>query len=435
SIELTEPFADTVQRSRKVDLKLDDAARDQLLPALSMLLSGSANVGIDLSNTERQAVTADLSSSVLSLPWIGWSKGAGIAATTAFQMERSGDQTFLHGFGIQGESFAVGGEVSLDEAGLTKASFPRVRLNRGDDFSVDIQRRGRGYAIAVKGQALDARSLIKALRATSEAAGGTVANPVPIQLDLNVATITGFGNETLRDVVIDYSGTGSTIENLTVSAVTGSGARLEVSHGIGQAGRFLRADTGDAGAVLRFLDLYSRMEGGSMRVDLRGAEGGALVGRVAAREFWLVDEPRLASLVSTPSDDRGRSLNDVVRGQLNVQRVFFDRALSGIKQGKGYLSLENGVIRGPNIGSTFQGTVYDEAGNMSMTGTFMPAYGINSLFAEIPLIGQILGNGRDRGLIGITFKLAGSTEAPQLQINPLSAIAPGIFRSVFEFAE
>jgi hypothetical protein len=435
NIEMTEPFGEAVDRSRKVNLKLDDAARDELLPALSMLLSGNANVGIDLSDGERQAVTADLSGSVLSLPWIGWSKGAGIAATTAFQMERNGGQTFLHGFGIQGESFAVGGEVSLDDAGLTKASFPRVRLNRGDDFSVDITRNGRGYAIVVKGQALDARSLIRALRAASEAGGGGGSAPVPIVLDLEVASVTGFGNEVLRDVNMDYSGAGSTIENLTVSATTASGARLDVSHGIGQAGRFLRADTGDAGAVLRFLDLYSRMEGGSLRVNLRGAEGGALVGRVAARDFWLVDEPRLASLVLSPSDARGRSLNDVVRGQLDVQRVFFDRAVSGIKQGQGYLMLENGVIRGPDIGSTFQGTVYDEAGNMSMTGTFMPAYGINRLFAEIPLIGQILGNGRDRGLIGITFRLTGNTQAPQLQINPLSAIAPGIFRSVFEFAE
>lgn len=435
TIAMTEPFNETVERSRKVDLKLDDAARDQLLPALSMLLSGNADVGIDLSSAEHQSVTADLSGSVLSLPWIGWSKGAGIAATTAFQMERNGGQTFLHGFGIKGESFAVGGEVSLDEAGLTKASFPQVRLNRGDDFGVDIARRGRGYVVTVKGETLDARSLIKALRATSEAASGGGGEPVPITLDLDVDAVTGFGNETLRDVVIDYTGTGATIENLSATATTGSGAKLQVSHGIGQGGRYLRAETGDAGAVLRFLDLYGRMEGGRLNVELRGAEGGSLVGRVAARDFWLVDEPRLASLVSTPSDTRGRSLNDVVNGRLDVQRVFFDRAFSRISQGKGFLTLENGVIRGPDIGSTFQGTVYDGSGNMSLTGTFMPAYGINRLFAEIPLIGQILGNGRDRGLIGITFKLAGPTDAPQLQINPLSAIAPGIFRSVFEFSE
>ena len=33
---------------------------------------------------------------------------------------------------------------------------------------------------------------------------------------------------------------------------------------------------------------------------------------------------------------------------------------------------------------------------MEMTGTFMPAYGLNRLFGELPLIGLILGNGNDR---------------------------------------
>ena len=91
------------------------------------------------------------------------------------------------------------------------------------------------------------------------------------------------------------------------------------------------------------------------------------------------------------------------------------------------------MLRGPLIGSTFQGTLYDKNGNMDMTGTFMPAYGLNRIFGEIPLIGVLLGNGRDRGLIGVTFKLDGDADQPQLQINPLSVIAPGIFRSIFEF--
>ena len=46
------------------------------------------------------------------------------------------------------------------------------------------------------------------------------------------------------------------------------------------------------------------------------------------------------------------------------------------------LELKNGVLRGPLIGSTFQGTLYDKAGNMDMTGTFMPAYGLNRIFGE-----------------------------------------------------
>jgi hypothetical protein len=45
----------------------------------------------------------------------------------------------------------------------------------------------------------------------------------------------------------------------------------------------------------------------------------------------------------------------------------------------------------------------------------------------------MLGNGRDRGLIGLTYKLTGDPASPDVHVNPLSVIAPGIFRSIFEF--
>jgi hypothetical protein len=63
----------------------------------------------------------------------------------------------------------------------------------------------------------------------------------------------------------------------------------------------------------------------------------------------------------------------------------------------------------------------------------MPAYGLNRLFAEVPIVGFILGNGSDRGLIGITFRVTGTIEKSSMQINPLSIIAPGVFRQIFEF--
>jgi hypothetical protein len=135
---------------------------------------------------------------------------------------------------------------------------------------------------------------------------------------------------------------------------------------------------------------------------------------------------------STPSGS-DRSLNEAVKRDIDTSRVSFERAYAWIAKGKGGLKIDNGVLRGPVIGSTFQGTLYDRSGNMDMTGTFMPAYGLNRIFGELPLIGAILGNGRDRGLIGVTFRLSGDADHPNLTINPLSVIAPGIFRSIFEF--
>ena len=66
-----------------------------------------------------------------------------------------------------------------------------------------------------------------------------------------------------------------------------------------------------------------------------------------------------------------------------------------------------------------------------MTGTFMPAYGLNRVFGEIPLVGIMLGNGRDRGLIGVTFKLDGEAKrhaAGQPAVGHRAGHIPANFR-------
>ncbi|MFX4846472.1 AsmA-like C-terminal domain-containing protein, partial [Acinetobacter baumannii] len=70
---------------------------------------------------------------------------------------------------------------------------------------------------------------------------------------------------------------------------------------------------------------------------------------------------------------------------------------------------------------------------IQITGTFIPLYGLNNLVSRIPLLGEIAGAGRNEGLVGVTFKVVGSVDDPVLQVNPISAIAPGIFRRIFEY--
>lgn len=44
-----------------------------------------------------------------------------------------------------------------------------------------------------------------------------------------------------------------------------------------------------------------------------------------------------------------------------------------------------------------------------------------------------LGGGRDEGLAGIAYKLFGPLDGAKLNMNPISATAPGIFRRIFEY--
>ncbi len=439
TLKLTEPLGQsTERRQRQIAIDMDDKARAALAPGLDALLSGIVKVEVDDARSGAEAdaartIRADLQPATLSIPWVGWSKGAGVPAAVSFAMKAAGGRTELSDFSLRGESFAASGTVLLNDGGVERVRFPAMRLNRGDDFSLDVARSGAGYTVTVRGKSVDARSLVKLYARDVGAGGAAEVAATPVTLDLKVDAMAGFHGEVLRNVTLAYSGTGAQGGNTEFSATTASGEQIVFRDGLEGGTRGISMQSADAGALLRFLDIYERMEGGRIALSLSGRSGETLRGRIDARDFWLVNEPRLSSIVSTPSTQDGRSLNQAVRGSLDTSRVQFERGYAEVARGQGRVSLDRGILRGPMIGVSFQGLLSDGNGNMAMTGTFMPAYGLNRIFGEIPIIGQILGNGRDRGLIGITFRLAGKTDEPRLEVNPLSVIAPGIFRSVFEF--
>ncbi|MBL8583206.1 MAG: hypothetical protein JNL61_13400, partial [Rhizobiaceae bacterium] len=410
-LSLTEPIGQSeVQRKRQITMTLDDQARRKIAPGLNDLLSGPVKLDVDILDDGRREVSADLTKAELTLPWANWSKGAGIPAKMTFRMDERDGGIVLSNVDLSGATFGAKGTIRLAGGSLDSADLTGVKLNRGDDASVRIKRSGRGYAIAIGGSSVDARALIKQYVASGGSGGDAAAgsgSKVPVTLEMRVGSLGGFGGEKLSDVSFNYSSSGSAPGTFSFKATTDGGGAVSAVNAVDGGSRKLTVKSADAGALVRFLDIYPHMQGGQMSMALTGGSDGVLRGQVEARNFYIVDEPRIRSLVSTPPPGTDRSLNDAVRGDVDVSRAQFERGFAQIEKGEGYLRIANGVLRGPLIGSTFQGTLYDAKGRMDMTGTFMPAYGLNRIFGELPLIGNILGNGRDRGLIGVTYRLAG----------------------------
>lgn len=433
-LDIVEPLAaGAPARVRDIEFTVDDKRRNQIAPGLDGMVSGTMVLDVDAAvGSGRQKVTADLSKARLSIPWVGWSKGSGVAAKVSFDMAREGSNATLSNFELSGQSFAISGDVKLANGGLASARFDKVQLNRNDSARVDITRRGKGYAVSVDGEAFDARSLIKLVLGDSSSEGGGASGSA-VALKASIGRLTGFGDEALSNVKMSYSSAAGGAAAYSLSATTDNGGSVSIDNEPEAGQEVMRVRSVDAGSFVRFLDIYDKMQGGEVDLVLRGASGGAMRGQVNATNFRIVNEPRLGSIVSTKPAGGDRSLNEAVRRNIDTAQVEFQRGFARVEKGAGYLNIESGVLRGPMIGATFQGTLYDKNANIDMTGTFMPAYGLNRLFGELPIIGVLLGNGRDRGLIGVTFKLEGKAAKPRLQINPLSVIAPGIFRSIFEF--
>lgn len=374
-------------------------------------------------------VEADLGAAAVSVPWIGWTKGAGIGGKLSLTAETREGTTRVSDFRFSGDGFSVAGDLAFRGAVLDSANFSTVKLSADDRFRVKVERGKSGYSVVADGESADVRAVLARLK-TATGGGG---NKQSTNVRANLSRAVGFNGESLGNVSLRYATSGGRIASVDLSAVTASGAPV-VGQMVQSGGSdAIQLTSGDAGAVARFADIYRHMSGGLLNVRLREAAGDGWRGSVDIRNFALVGEERLRSLVSTPAGESGRSLNDAVRREIDVSSVRFSRGFAQVRIGGGTLALENGVVRGETVGATFQGVVRDANGQTEMTGTFMPAYGLNRLFAELPLIGVILGNGNDRGLIGITFKLSGPLEKPRLTINPLSIIAPGVFRNIFEF--
>ena len=437
-IDMTEPTdsKSTVKRDRVITAMLSDAQRNTVMPGLRDIVDGPVKVELTRIDDDRQGVKVDLGKAALTVPWVGWSKGSGIPATAQFEASGPDSQTTLKNFALKGDGFGVSGDLVISKGSLSSASFDSVELSGLDDFALSLKRgKGGGYDVSVSGNSADIRPILARLKSSSSGGGksGGDDDSASATIRVNLDKVIGFNDESIGNLKGVYSIAGGKTTAVDFSGVTRSGEAVVSQMSKGSGGGTIRITSGDAGAVARFADLYKHLKGGLLNLSLRSVGQDDWDGSLDLRNFAIVDEKKLSTIVSTPSGKNGKSLNAAVKQNIDTRSQSFERGFARLVMRDGSLSVENGVVRGVQVGATFQGTVKDANGKMDLTGTFMPAYGLNRLFAEVPIVGFILGNGSDRGLIGITFRVTGTLEKSSIQINPLSIIAPGVFRQIFEY--
>jgi len=198
-------------------------------------------------------------------------------------------------------------------------------------------------------------------------------------------------------------------------------------------------NSANAGAVLSFLDLYSKVRGGTLKAQLESTDSRSYSGRVWANDFVLLNEPRLGELLkpasqSTLQNDRDDATVVVVKKSIADPRKAKVSSLTAyVSMAPKFLKIAKGRLKGGDAQAAFDGVVYDSRNRTKIKGTYLPASGLNKAVSKIPLIGLAFGDGRKRGLIGVTFKMTGNYSNPKLVVNPISIIAPGVFRDIFKF--
>ena len=145
----------------------------------------------------------------------------------------------------------------------------------------------------------------------------------------------------------------------------------------------------------------------------------------------LRDEPAIRRLVAQSTELSAPGQDADAARKINAGAVDFKRLKVNFNREGSRLDLRDTTMYGPDIGLSVDGWLDYSHDRVAMNGTFVPAFALNNLFAQIPVLGIFLGGKSNEGLLAITFRITGTTSSPTLSINPLSAVTPGFLRNIF----
>jgi hypothetical protein len=152
-------------------------------------------------------------------------------------------------------------------------------------------------------------------------------------------------------------------------------------------------------------------------------------GRMLIENFSVVKAPALAKLINVLSLP---GLLNILSQDIGLKFKRMESDITWLNHREGtVLQFRDGSTSGASLGLTFEGEVNMTKDTIAMQGTAVPMSEINGLLANIPMVGKILtGGNKGSGIFAATYTMKGQTADPDVTVNPLSVLTPGILRRI-----
>jgi uncharacterized protein YhdP len=415
----------------RVALMLDDQQRRKLaFDYLPDRLSGP--IGVDLTYSAFEAGRAeadtrlDLRAASLSVAEAGWNKAPGVACTGRLVLDLVNERVTrlreieVRAAGLYGRfAFAL----TPDGEHIERVDVERLAIGDDDMAGHVVRRAEGGWHVDVHGPTFN----------LSHWLGGTgndssplqSASDAPLLIDAQFGSLILGPRRQLRDVSARLLRERANWQNAQIDARFGSGRELWLRLASESGKRSFSFVSADFGSTLRLLDVTDNIVGGRISITGQVSDKGVWRGHVDGESYNLIDAPALAKVLSLTS------LN-AIGSMLAGSGIPFSDLRGDFAYSDSHLVLENLLTYGGAIGVTANGVLELGTRRLDIQGTIVPAYTLNSIIGNVPLVGSLLLGGEGQGLLAANYRATGSTADPQVRINPLSALTPGFLRRLFQ---
>ena len=418
----------------RVALTLDDEQRRRLaFDYFPDRITGP--VGIDLTYSildagrAEAAALLDLRAASLSVAEAGWNKAPDIPGSGKLVLDLANEQiTRLRE--IEVKTAGLYGRLALalapDRERIERVDIERLVIG-DDDVAGTIARRPEGgWRVELHGPRLDLTHWMK--NSGKEGASQHPTGDPPLLIDARLGHLILGPRREVRDLSAHLLREGEEWQVARIDARFSNGHHLNLRADSTAGKRGLSFLSDDLGSTLSLLDVTDNIVGGRVAVSgqVSDATGKRIVhGHVEGENYSLVRAPGFARILSLASLSG-------VSSMLAGSGIPFSTLRGDFDYSDNHLVLENLLAYGGAIGVTANGVIQPSRDRLDLQGTIVPAYALNSIIGNIPLIGSLLLGGEGQGLFAANYRATGSAADPQLSVNPLSALTPGFLRRLLQ---
>lgn len=377
-------------------------------------------------SVNKAAFSADLTNAELKFKNV-WSKALGSPATLFANIEQMPNGgANLDGIRLNSQDLNVAGSaqfakdlrlLALDFPSLQLGGFVdgRIKIAATQDQTLDVDLSGSFLNLSPwVGAALSFKS--------SEA-------PLPVTVNGEFSKLMLREDFEIENAKLGYLNSGDSVQEINLTGThlhTAFAAKMSPNPD-GESRR-LFVEIPDTGTALKSFYGLNNVEGGKLIIEARLPPPGApgpLVGEARVTDFQIRDIPVFARVLSLASL---QGLGDA----LNGDGIKFQSLVAPFEYEDSVLTLGESRVSGAALGLTTSGSIDLEGRSLDLNGVIVPAYTLNSVLGNVPILGDIVVGKKGEGIFALNYSVDGPFEKTQVAVNPLSAFTPGFLRQIFQ---
>ena len=228
----------------------------------------------------------------------------------------------------------------------------------------------------------------------------------------------------IKETALTIKNFGQYKSNMKLSGNVGN-KPLNITSWLNDGIREFRLSARDAGQILKGFEITDSISEGLLKID--GKITGAGLKEVTntnilIENFGVKDAPLFTQILNATS----------LVGLVNTLRgkgIRFETLRANVNFTPNKIEIRDSFASGTSLGVSTEGAIDRNSDQISIKGMIVPAYILNRIIDQIPVVGRILTGGKKEGLLAAEYLISGTRDEPEVSVNPLTAFTPGFLRA------